>query len=228
MRWYVNQEFERYLSDVLDRNSAIKVAMVGGYSTDPELLQLTKILTNYTVTYYGIESDSPFEYVDINLVNAETINDKYDVVLCSQVIEHIWNINSFFQFLEKLTKENGLLWISCPYSNITHGSPDFFSAGYTPEFLANNLGRSKWEFLCLERVGTKRNYYATHLLGTWLSRAELNRPVLNYQIKPGTLLGITRKFFNDLPGRFLLSLVRNQITNNPRWSTDSYLLAKKK
>jgi SAM-dependent methyltransferase len=227
MRWHLVREFEKYIKGTLEGKETINVAMVGGYSTDPELAVLRKYSKNLNVTYYGIDSDSPFEYVDINSWNDEKVYEQYDLVLCSQVIEHIWNIQNLFLFLEKLTRKAGYLWISSPYSNITHGSPDFFSSGYTPEFLSNNLGSVHWEFICIKRVGSRRNYYATHILGAWLSKAELTRPVLSYEIKPGTTLGVMRKFLSEFPGRLLLTLVENRITDNPRWSTESYVFAKK-
>jgi SAM-dependent methyltransferase len=228
MRWYLVQEFKKHLPSLLFEDYPIKIAMVGGYSTDPELVALREFHKNSSVTYFGIDSDQPYEYVDLNNLDNHKGFDEHDIVLCSQVIEHIWNVKNFFNFLEKITKKDGYLWISCPYSNITHGSPEFFSTGYTPEFLSNNLSSNSWEFLCIERVGSKRNYYATHVFGTWLSKAELGRPVLNYEIKPGTTLGNIRKFASDLPGRLVLSLVNNKIGNNQRWCTESYVFAKKK
>lgn len=228
MRWYLVHEFERFLTGKVNEKESIKVAMVGGYSTDPELVALSRISQNFTVAYYGIDSDSAFEYVDINKMSTEKNYEQYDLVLCSQVIEHIWNISNLFIFLEKLTKKGGYLWFSCPYSNIAHGSPDFFSTGYTPEFLSNNLNSNNWDFQCVERIGSKRNYIATHVLGTWLSKSELDRPVLKYEFKPGTILGNLRKFLLELPGRLIISIISNEISNNPRWSTESFLFAKKK
>ena len=227
MRWYLVQEFEKYLSRSLIKDKPIKVAMVGGYSTDPELAALSKISTNLDVTYFGIDSDRPFEYFDINETDLGEFKDEYDFVLCSHVIEHVWNLRNLFLSLEKLTKKGGFLWISCPYSNIPHGSPDFFSTGYTPEFLAKNLNSTTWEFECIESIGSKRNYYATHILGSWLSHDELFRPVTNYEMKPGTVVGNTRKYLLELPGRILLSMVNNRIGNDSRWSTESYVFAKK-
>lgn len=228
MRWYLVQEFESYLRNISLELQGTKIAMVGGYSTDPELAILQSILKEHTVTYYGIDSDYSFEYIDINIATPEKLTEQYDLVLCSQVIEHVWNVNNFFLLLDKLTRKNGFLWISAPYSNITHGSPDFFSSGYTPEFLSNNLGSNKWDFRCVGRIGTKRNYLATHVLGSWLSKEELEKPVINYEIKPGTALGNLRKYISEFPGRLFLSCINNEISNNPRWSTESYVLARKK
>ncbi len=228
MRWYIVDEFEKYVSDASFRDDSISVAMIGGYVNDPEVVVLKKKFRDVRITFYGIDGPTPFEYLDVNTFNTETLARKYDLVLCSQVAEHIWNINNFFILLESFTKKGGYLWLSCPASNIAHGSPDYFSAGYTPEFFANNLKSEKWDFLCISKVGTKRNYVATHMLSSWLSKEELMRPVLRYKIEEGTKLGNLKKMMREMPGRLFLTLLKNVVSSDPRWATDTYIFAQKR
>jgi len=228
MRWYLVNEFEKYISHVTFKDDPISVAMIGGYINDPEVAILLRKFRNAKITFYGIDGPTPFEYLDVNTFTAENLIRKYDLVLCSQVAEHIWNVNNFFILLESITKKGGYLWLSCPTSNIPHGSPDYFSAGYTPEFFANNLTAAKWDFLCLKTVGSKRNYFATHMLSSWLSKEELMRPVLKYRIKSGSYLGILRKLLMEMPGRFFLTFLKNDINSELRWATETYIFARKR
>lgn len=220
-------EFENYVSQVYFNDNSLSVAMIGGYISDPEVEVLSRNFSGVKITFYGIDGATPFEYLDINH-ELETLTSKYDLVLCSQVAEHIWNTSNLFKLLESITKSGGYLWLSCPTSNIPHGSPDYFSAGYTPEFFANNLTAAKWDFLCLKTVGSKRNYFATHMLSSWLSKEELMRPVLKYRIQSGSYLGILRKLLMEMPGRCFLTFLKNDINSELRWATETYIFARKR
>jgi SAM-dependent methyltransferase len=227
MRWYLVNEFENYVSQIYFNDNSLSVAMIGGYINDPEVEVLSRNFRGVKITFCGIDGATPFEYLDINN-ELETLTSKYDLVLCSQVAEHVWNTSNLFNLLESITKSGGYLWLSCPTSNIPHGSPDYFSAEYTPEFFANNLTAAKWDFLCLKTVGSKRNYFATHMLSSWLSKEELMRPVLKYRIKSGSYLGILRKLLMEMPGRFFLTFLKNDINSELRWATETYIFARKR
>jgi len=52
------------------------------------------------------------DYLTKNLVNK--INQKFDAVLASHVIEHVTNAKEFLELLGKLLKKNGILYIETP------------------------------------------------------------------------------------------------------------------
>ena len=76
-----------------DFKNDIKVAVVGGFNDEPELLLLKKLGHNLKVTTFGIE-ESDDNYFDLNISNNNLKQEYFDLILCGQVLEHIWNINS--------------------------------------------------------------------------------------------------------------------------------------
>lgn len=227
MRWYVVDRFETELSIIL-REKSLSIAVIGGNESDAEVKIIDKLSPKSEITYFGIEDDRRINPLDLNNESIPLPAYEFDLVLCSQVIEHIWNTSHFFRILSSFVKDNGYLWISCPFSNIAHGSPDFFSTGYSPEYIVNNFTSEKFELILAEQVGSRRYYLATHLYATWLSQAEHLKPLFRYQFKPGTFKGVLWKFVRDLPGRIHLSLLSNKITHEDRWATETLVLLRKR
>ena len=139
MRFLVTKEFTAWFSNLAPKPHSI--AVVGGTSRDPEVLEIKRISPTATLDFFGIEnphSDTNFTYLDLN-DPIQNLKNKYDLVLCSQVLEHVWNIENTFNVLVSLVSKNGFIWFNCPASNMAHGSPAYYSAGYTAEFVAKNL-----------------------------------------------------------------------------------------
>jgi SAM-dependent methyltransferase len=204
------------------------IAIVGGSSNEPELLELLEIYPQATVTYLGIEQglqDVPFLKLDLNIPSNSL--PSFDIVICAQVLEHIWNFENSMNNLAKiLNPKNGLLWLNCPASNMVHGSPEFFSAGYSPDMLCRNLEAQGFEIILSDSIGTRRLYFFTHTLQYWPSRFELAHPVLTYRplrsygrrLSPETFLG----FFGRLYALFL----SNKRLSKSQFDTETFVLAR--
>ena len=127
------------------------IAVVGGSSNEPELLELLKIYPEAKVSFLGIAQgpqDIPFTELDLN--ESSGLDQSFDIVICAQVLEHIWNLDNCMKNLSKLVnQQNGLLWINCPASNLVHGSPEYFSAGYSHEMISKNLENHQFEILLI-------------------------------------------------------------------------------
>ena len=152
------------------------VALVGGSPGDPELSELPR---SAVVTHLGIErtsSDSNFVYLDLNRGSSEFLG-RYDLVLCSQVLEHVWNVSGALRELTTLVAPGGLLWIGVPASNFPHGSPEYYYAGFTPDSISRQLRTYGMEALDSGLLGSQRCYVWTHVFRHWPTRDELARPV---------------------------------------------------
>jgi hypothetical protein len=136
MRWIVLQRFQ---SETKENISEIpNCFVVGGTEQDPEYQLLMQLHPECTFQFLGLEAaKEDFISLDLNGDSSQLPNAK--LVVCSQVLEHVWNHESFFRNLSRLTEVDGYLWLNVPMSNFVHGSPDYFSAGFTPEYLEKNL-----------------------------------------------------------------------------------------
>jgi hypothetical protein len=225
MRWEVLKRFQLELArENVDVSSCL---VVGGTPQDPEY-QFIKSLGGLTQSkFLGIEeTESNFHYLDLNHFHSQPISGR--LVLCSQVLEHVWNHGNFFLNLRELTEENGYLWLNVPMSNFVHGSPEYYSAGFATDYLVKNLEENHFEIISSGSIGSRRYYSATHLLGTWLTEKEHENPLFNYHFQPGTRLGIIRKMIIDLSRRIPLLFLSKKVTDLPRYATEAFVFAKRK
>jgi len=217
-------QFQDALSPWID--SVQSVAVVGGGRDEPELQSFSH-LSKLGVQVLGVDEQSDL-YLDLNLPLGKRL-PKFDLVLCSQVFEHIWNLNEALQNLNKLLVQDGLLWLACPASNRAHGSPEFFSAGYQPEMLSQLAAVYGFNTLKMGRIGSERCYFMTHGLSVWPSEKEHKNPVLFYEFArlPGPRWKNALRFFRDLLGRVLAVTKSSQINDDIRYATETYLLLQK-
>jgi hypothetical protein len=227
MRYQVTKRFEQF---VVSQGILIEtVAVVGGTSTDPEVGSIANLYPEAKFHFFNISNscnDPNFHFLDINESPPKIDDLKFDLVLSSQVIEHIWNHKNYFEILVKFTKPSGLIWVNCPKSNMVHGSPNYFSAGFTASYLSQNLEHLGCEILVATELGNKRYYLGIHLSRYWQTREENEHPLWNYNFQPGSYLGVARKFLNDLPSRLFLSLVSRKDSVGKDFATESFVGAR--
>jgi hypothetical protein len=222
-RAIVLTEFITQVSSVFKVGTTIRVAVVGGYPLEPELLALRHLGYSTEVTIFGIESD--MKYLDLNTISEKNIENRFDLILCSQVWEHIWNHGNAFHNLLSLMNSGAYLWLACPASNRAHGSPDFFSAGFTSGYFVNNLKQLGLEVISRGQLGSARNYRATHFMPEWLSVKSHQWPISNTFIGSNLTkraLYTFRYFFRNLE----LHLFSGKVTSDDKYATESWIFSR--
>ena len=101
------KKFKEIVLLKLHDKKKIDIAIVGGNRNEIELMFIKE---SSSVRVFGIENYDC--YLDLN-VGANDLT-KFDLIICNQVIEHIWNINSAFLTFKNMMKKDALLWITCP------------------------------------------------------------------------------------------------------------------
>jgi len=215
------ERFAREVLPLLNLDVPLRVAIVGGSESDEEVLTLKNVNSSIKYTTFGIEGAEI--YLDLNSDWRNSDFEKFDLVLCSQVFEHIWNHRQASITLLAIAKENGLLWISVPASNRPHGSPEYYSAGLTAEYLHHLFTLSMGNTLGLGLIGTKRNYAATHSLPYWLSISAHRFPIF---FGPADRvwwkkLAYLLKFF---PTNFRLLFLSPRVSFEIKYATESWIL----
>tara|TARA_A100001015_G_scaffold316931_1_gene432495 strand:- start:872 stop:1567 length:696 start_codon:yes stop_codon:yes gene_type:complete len=197
------------------------IAIVGGSREEPELEIIKKYTNIEKISVFGIDSQSD-DYFDLNIKNENREYIKFDFILCNQVIEHIWDINEFYLNLKSLCSANTILYINCPKSNMEHGSPEYFSSGYSVKFLEKNLEKINFKILESGEVGSEVYYKSIHLLQDWLTEEEVSN---RYKFKSKSLrfkLKHFSKLFNI--GSYLV-LKRNNNRKTSNFMTDAFVFA---
>lgn len=217
-------QFISLVSKKFAYGSTLKVAVVGGLASEPEIIALKQLGFRVESKIFGIEKSS--EYLDLNQQMEKFSDTGFHLVLCSQVWEHLWCHANAFVNITRLMSVDSYLWLACPASNRAHASPDYFSAGFTSDYLNFNLAYLGLSVLNSGQLGSARNYRATHTMPIWLSVKSHRLPILNsfpgYNFFNRIAL-ILRYFFRNLE----LFLFSPKITSDVAFATESWVFAQK-
>ncbi len=216
MRWLITRNFERLVAAELSNISSI--AVVGGSYKEPELDIFARLPVQ--INYFGIEfeKNQSLENFYLDLNTKSNLSRSYDLVICSQVLEHVWNHQNTFDNLTNLVNNGGFLWIACPASNFAHGSPNYFSAGFTSGYISRNFEERNFEIIEEGMLGSRRNYIATHLFHIWLSERLHQYPWFSLFSK----LSIKHRI-----STIMVSIFNKKISSKAIWATESYAFLSK-
>ena len=222
-RALVLNQFLNLVPNLFVGKKHLRVAVVGGSAQDVELVALKRLGFTLEIETFGIDSNSRF--LDLNIEPRRVNKSKsfFDLIVCSQVLEHTWNPHTAFVNLADFCQLNSYLWVGVPASNRFHGSPEYFSAGFTKEYLSNNLEKFGVKTIHSGQLGTKRNYLATHILPRWLTVKGHRNPIL-FALDQGSRrskIYFTVRYFH---WSVLLLLTSPKFSDNPRYSTESWVL----
>ena len=225
MRWLVIDKFEEV---VKNSPPPFNVAVVGGTSKDAEVEILIKNFPNIEITYFGIDNprnDRNFEFFDLNI--QQDIDRSFSLVLCSQVIEHVHNLEIAFRNITKLSlKKDGYVWINCPASNMPHGSPNYYAAGYSKELIQEYLLRNNQKIIESGYFGSKRYIFFTHSLHFWATKREHSHPIIGYEFKPGSILGKLNKYRKEILWRFISLFFSKKIRKSLDYASEVYVYSR--
>ena len=229
MRGAATEKFTEFINELAD--TPRRIAVIGGTSQDPEVKVLIQQIPIIEIHFFNIEnvnSDKNYHQLDINSYNSVSeFVGYFDLVMSCHVIEHVWNHARFFELFEIFSRPKGAIWVNCPTSNIVHGSPEYFAAGFTANYLNFNLQARGFRSVLQGELGNKRFYIGAHVFRIWLSGAENRHPLLNYEFQSGTPFGVVRKFLKDVPSRIILEFLSNQEQNFLCYQTETYFGAVK-
>lgn len=137
-----------------------------------------KSLFNHVKTYTGIDYENEGhphlnEQIDV-FYDGKKIpfnNNQFDSILCSEVFEHIFNLEEIIPELNRVLKPNGKILITCPFVWNEHEVP-YDYARYTQFALKSLLEKNGFEIIALDKTGDfattlhqmKMVYIAEHLL----------------------------------------------------------------
>jgi SAM-dependent methyltransferase len=152
--------FKKFLS--MYQKPIGSVAIVSGSISEPEL----QLIREYeSLTLLNFEEDANLYDLNKDWSSPEwsKYHNAFDLVLCEQVLEHVIDPKQAVQNLSNLLKPGGLLHVTVPAINNSHGEPFYFYAGFpsvTIETFATNAGLSVTE--CESWISDKASrMYAT-------------------------------------------------------------------
>ena len=198
-----NRVLDDFAKECFGETDLAKVAIVGGSIDDHEVSLIRDSYPEVRFEFYGIEDGQ----ILMDLNSLQSVNGDFDLVLCTNVIEHVFHHENFAKNLVSLLSQKGILWCCFPFSDMYHGSPLYYSAGFDPDYVSKLFERNCGTKVKSRILSSKRSYLFTHLLKDWPGEFRYNHPLVGQIIWSLGLLGNPRPPINNLsPHRLLICL----------------------
>lgn len=133
---------------------------------------------NHTGTWDTSQID-----IECDIINMPIISESFDVVMCTEVLEHLVNPEQAICELIRILKPNGVLILTAPFVSYTHFAPYHYCTGFNKYWYREVLTKHK---CIIEKEDTNGNYFD-------FVSAELNRIPEIYKIYMGKDLNISDK-----------------------------------
>lgn len=69
-----------------------------------------------------------------NIWNIDEVDEFFDIIICTEVLEHIPYPEKTLEELIRLLKPNGVLLLTAPFSSVPHMAPYYFCTGFSEDF----------------------------------------------------------------------------------------------
>jgi hypothetical protein len=208
--------FSNKLTPLLPKNIILNIAVIGGSKFEPEIQFINQ---SKKVTVFGIDKDSKTNYLDLNKKyknQYKSFHGTFDLILFNQTLEHIWNHSNTFIIFKKFLKKKRFLWVTCPCSNIYHNSPEYYSAGFTYQYINKIAENHNLKTVYSNSFGSERLYKFIHLKHTWPTYEEYYSPVLYF------ILNHRNYFKSKIISRIILSFANKDFTNNDLYKSETF------
>jgi len=156
------------LEKLKQENKDIKLLNIGSGSS-----QFDKILSFLNIDVYNTDiviknEDIHNKWCDLNLGNPIPFDEKFDVVLAQEVIEHLENPWKLFRDLKSSLKEGGYLIVTTPNITSKNSRKIFAKSAYfkwfTPDCLSYHINPILfWE---IELIAEKTNFKVEKIIGS--------------------------------------------------------------
>ena len=104
---------------------------------------------------------------------------QYDLILCTEVLEHVVDPVRALEILVQLTKPGGKIIFTCPHFSFTHFAPHHHATGFSKYFLRHHFDRLGCTIETLESNG---GFF--DVLDSQLKHASASRRHFGYVINP--------------------------------------------
>jgi SAM-dependent methyltransferase len=83
------------------------------------------------------------DHIDLrcDILDIKEPDGSFDIVLCTEVIEHVPDPPAVLEVLARLVKPNGRILLTAPFASLTHFAPYFYCTGFSRYFYEHHLNR---------------------------------------------------------------------------------------
>lgn len=107
-------------------------------------------------------------------------NNSIDVVLLTEVLEHVPEPIKVLREVQRVLRKNGKLILTAPFASLTHFSPYHFVTGFNQYFYHFHLPKLGFEIIEIKKNGTFFSCLSTELMRTKLISEQYTGKSLNF------------------------------------------------
>lgn len=173
-----SQRYRKYCDHLIYKSQDF-----GQYTTDEK-----QVISNL-----GPDSREEYPYGQIDYVgdiwNIEAEDQSFDVILCTEVFEHIPYPNETVKEFSRLLSKNGKLILTAPSNCLRHMDPYFFYSGFSDRWYEKVLTEHGLKIESITPVGDYNIWLAVELARTFSTHSLFAKILL----LPAFLFYLTRK-----------------------------------
>lgn len=175
--WYIDNSLvrDRWVINKLRKIPKGKVLLDAGAGEMPykqycdHLKYISQDFGEYTVSpkLEGLQLDTwNTSQIDIisDIIHIPLKDNSVDVILCTEVFEHIKNPILTLREFKRLCRENGILLLTAPFCSLTHMAPYYFSNGFSKYWYKEILKDVGFEIIEITANGNYFDYLRQELL----------------------------------------------------------------
>ena len=114
----------KFIKSISNEFVGLDIIEIG--SGNDALSQSSKIYFKNPNTFIKTDINKGYDHMYLDITKELTINEKFDLVICNYVLEHIFEVKKAIFNLTQLLKENGQLLIAVPMIYPLHDEPADF------------------------------------------------------------------------------------------------------
>lgn len=158
----------------------------------------------------GLQMES-WDYGNLDIISdIATIpekNESFDVIMCTEVFEHIINPREALREFFRLLKPGGSLIITAPFCSLTHFAPYHFYTGFSEYFYKKELEEIGFNIIEIEKNGNYFEYLAQELrrlpsIASKYTNIEMTEKEI--RLISGVISALNAKSMNDMGSSELL------------------------
>ena len=96
----------------------------------------------------------------VELHSDDEKDESFDVILCTEVLEHVPYPNETFKELSRLLKREGVILLTAPFCSIPHMTPYYFYNGFSADWYKKVAELNGLEIVSIEPNGNAFDYIA--------------------------------------------------------------------
>ena len=101
--------------------------------------------------------------IESDITNIPVGDESFDVVMCTEVLEHVPDPVAALKELNRILKPGGYLIITTPFCSLTHFAPFHFATGFNKYFYDYWMSELNYEILDLHANGSYYDYLAQEI-----------------------------------------------------------------